>query len=199
MFNFVESTKNQFKTPERFVAAVQNGETTQQQNDDLCNNAAYSLSGSRESLAKLTLSESEYYADELIRKLADLGMFAIIMERFTESMVVVCFYMDWDCESGDLLIKNAKERSSAGKSGKVDCKSEPCLQAITSCNHVDHKLYKHFNTILDDIINSNAIPDFPERVKKLDNVMEKSTAANYQKYPVNCRNDMELHNCEGNK
>ena len=51
-------------------------------------------------------------------------MFGIIMERLTESLVVVCVALEWDCFSGELKVKNAQERSSAGKGGKVRCDSD---------------------------------------------------------------------------
>jgi hypothetical protein len=59
MFNFVQTTKSQFGTPERFVNdGVFGGQATDQQVNDLCNNMAYTLSGKQDVLGRLTEAES---------------------------------------------------------------------------------------------------------------------------------------------
>ena len=75
-----------------------------------------------------------YEPCDLLRAAFQLNMFGMIVERFTESLVVMCVSLDWDCFSGDLKIKNSKERSSAGKGGRVDCRSNECLEKIKTCN-----------------------------------------------------------------
>ena len=93
MFNFVETTKKKFRTPEAFVDAVFSSEATQQQSDDLCNNMAYTLSGSKDSLAKLSASESSAYADSLIQRLtevsASISLFFFFIHEFFSNLRTV--------------------------------------------------------------------------------------------------------------
>ena len=90
MFNFVKSTRQKYVTIPNFVDAVVKGVAEINEVNDLCNNFAYSLSGGKVSLGRLTREEQENYAKGMIKDLDGRGMFVMIMEKLPESMVVVC-------------------------------------------------------------------------------------------------------------
>jgi hypothetical protein len=197
MFNFVESTKKQFGDPVKFVTqGVFGGDATDQQVNDLCNNLAYTLSGERKVLGRMTEEESLEYAQKLIADLEARNVFVMVMERMEESMVVICENMGWDCYSQNHVnMLNTRERSQGGN--KVGCEGG-CKDVIKTCNYIDDALYKHYNQKLDSI--TAGVPDFPEKLAKVrENFIQSSNAAH--KYPVNCRQEpftepwMRLHPC----
>ena len=197
MFNFVETTKKQFGTPANFVTSgVVNAEATDQQINDLCNNMAYTLSGEKKVLGRMSLAESEEYARNMIADLESRNMFVMVMERLDESFVVVCDNMGWDCYGDQHVpIKNTRERSQGG--AKVGCTGD-CLDVIRTCNHVDYALYKYFDKKLDEIV--KGIAGFEEKLKKVKEHMASSSNGAH-KYPVNCKKDVKhdwerLHTCE---
>ena len=203
MFNFVQTTSAKYKTIENFVAAVKSGKASINEKNDLCNNLAYSMSGAKESLAGHGLKESVAYASKMIEDFESRGMFVMVMERMTESMVVVCERMKWDCYSGDIPFKDTKERQN-NKGGTVKCKDESCKALIKSVNEIDWIIYDYYAKKLDEEIST--IQDFGSKLAKLKNVLETSSG-NAQKYPVNCKKTInpavkefeEIHQCDGNK
>jgi len=203
MFNFVQTTREKYRTIENFIAAVKDGRAAINEKNDLCNNLAYSMSGAKESLAGYNLEESQAYAAKMIADFDSRGMFGMVMERMPESLVVVCERMKWDCYSGAIPFKDTQERRN-NKGGTVKCKDEACKALIKSVNEIDWLLYEHYVAKLDEEISS--IADFESKLLKLKKVMDGS-GSNAQKYPVNCKPNVnpavkefeEIHHCEGNK
>ncbi|GMH97807.1 hypothetical protein TrVE_jg9553 [Triparma verrucosa] len=201
MFNFVQTTRAHYGTAMNFVNAVKEGKASVKEKNDLCNNLAYSISGSQISLADLNYQESKDYAEKMIADFESKDVFVMITERMNESLVVMCERMGWDCYSGALSFKNTVERQNK-QAGTVKCNDEECKKGIKSVNEVDWMLYEYYKEKLDAIIKT--IPDFETKLKKLGENMEKS-AANAQKYPVNCferinpdRPEFEaIHTCQG--
>lgn len=203
MFNFVQSTRSKYGNAINFVESVKEGKVAVNEKNDLCNNLGYSLSGGKMSLAELDYEESREYAEKMIRDFESRNMFVMIMEKMNESLVVICERMNWDCYSGAISFKDTKERSNAGKPGTVKCEDEECKKSIKSCNEVDYILYEYYKNKLEEIIKN--IPDFERKLKLLEENMKKSKG-NAQKYPVNCKQNVnpdvrkfeEIHTCKGN-
>ena len=201
MFNFVKSTRRKYGTAENFVDAVFQGKAEVNEMNDLCNNLAYSLSGKQLSLARYSKIESEEYAAKMIADLEARNMFGMVMEMLPESLVVVCEKMNWDCYSGAIKFKDAKERRNTDPSS-VKCQSQACVEKIKTCNYIDWALHDHYVAKLGNVISS--IPDFDAKLEKVKGVMKSSP--NSGKYPVNCRKTInpqqksfdEIHHCEGN-
>ena len=169
MFNFVQTTREKYRTIESFIAAVKDGKAAVNEKNDLCNNLAYSMSGAKESLAGYSLEESEAYAAKMIADFDSRGMFGMVMERMSESLIVVCERMEWDCFSGDIPFKDTQERKN-NKGGTVKCKDEACKALIKSVNEIDWILYEHYVARLDEEIST--IPDFESKLEKLEKMME---------------------------
>lgn len=99
LFRFVQTAATKYGTPQRLAEAVRDGKATAVEANSFCNNAAYLLSGRKESLARVPVDRAAAVARGIADELEARGVFVMITERLDESFVLLAERLGWDLEA----------------------------------------------------------------------------------------------------